>query len=87
MVSAPLLREQIRAEVARGNVRVVVDLSAVDHIDSAGLSALISGLKAARQAGGSLFITKPSAPVRKILRLTNLHRVLESCDPAGEDAP
>lgn len=84
MVSAPLLREQLVTEVERGNNRLIVDLSGVDHIDSAGLSALISGLKAARQSGGSLFITNPSAPVRRILRLTNLHRVLESHDQADE---
>lgn len=87
MVSAPALREQLRAEVQSGNTQLLVDLSDVDHIDSAGLSALISGLKAARQAGGSLAIAKASTPVRKILRLTNLHRVLESQDQADEAAP
>lgn len=87
MMSAPALREHLHTEVQRGNTRLVVDLSVVDHIDSAGLSALISGLKAARQAGGSLFITKPSAQVRKILQLTNLHRVLETHDQADEAAP
>ncbi len=86
MMSAPSLRDELRTAVARGNTRLVVDLSGVDHIDSAGLSALISGLKAARQAGGSLFITKPSTQVRRILKLTNLHRVLESHDDADEAA-
>lgn len=87
MVSAPSLREQLRTEVQRGQTRLVVDLSGVDHIDSSGLSALIAGLKAARQAGGSLSITKPSTQVRRILKLTNLHRVLESHDHPDEAAP
>ena len=86
LVSAPSLRKQLHTEVQRGNTRLIVDLSGVDHIDSAGLSALISGLKAARQAGGSLSITKPSTQVRRILKLTNLHRVLESDDHADEAA-
>ncbi len=82
MVTAPLLREQLRALVQRGNIHVVVDLSGVDLIDSGGLSALISGLKAARQAGGSLRIVRPSKQARSILKLTNLHRVFEPFDAA-----
>lgn len=84
MVSAAAFRAQLRAEVQSGNIRLVVDLSGVDLIDSAGLSALVSGIKAARQAGGSLHVTNPSEQVRAILRLTNLHRVLESLDPTDD---
>lgn len=75
--SAPALREQLHTEVQKGNALLVVDLSGVDLIDSAGLSALISGLKAARLAGGTLQIARPSRQVRSILKLTTLHRVLE----------
>lgn len=82
MMSAPVLRDQLRREVQSGNTRLVVDLSGVEHIDSAGLSALISGLKAARQAGGSLHIAQPSKQVSTMLKLTNLHRVLEPEDQA-----
>jgi anti-sigma B factor antagonist len=84
MVSGQALRAQLRTEVQSGNARLVVDLSGVDLIDSGGLSALISGLKAARQVGGSLYIANPSKQVRAILKLTNLHRVLELVD-AGDD--
>jgi anti-sigma B factor antagonist len=83
MVTAPDLREQLRALVQRGSVRLVVGLSGVDTIDSTGLSALISGLKAARQAGGSLHIAQPSKQVKAILRLTSLDRVLTAPD-AGD---
>lgn len=82
MVTAPVLREQLHTQVQRGNLDVVVDLSGVDLIDSSGLSALISGLKAARQAGGSLRIARPSKQARSILKLTNLHRVFEPYDGA-----
>ena len=85
MVTAPVLREQLHTQVQRGNLDVVVDLSGVDLIDSSGLSALISGLKAARQAGGSLRIARPSKQARSILKLTNLHRVFEPM--TGRTAP
>lgn len=77
MVAAPDLREQLRSLVQSGSSRVVVDLSEVESIDSSGLGALISGLKAARNAGGDLRISAPSAQVIAVLELTNLNRVLK----------
>lgn len=89
MVAAPGLREQLHSLVQGGSNRVVVDLSAVETIDSSGLGALISGLKAARQAGGDLRIAAPSEQATAVLELTNLNRVLksyESADDAFDDA-
>lgn len=80
MMAAPDLRDQLRALVEGGAARVVVDLSAVESIDSSALGALISGLKAARQAGGDLRIASPGAQVTAVLELTNLNRVLKPHD-------
>jgi anti-sigma B factor antagonist len=77
MVAAPDLREQLRSLVQSGSARVVVDLSGVESIDSSGLGALISGLKAARNAGGDLRISGPNTQVMAVLELTNLNRVLK----------
>ncbi|MCH9720502.1 MAG: STAS domain-containing protein [Actinomycetia bacterium] len=88
MVAAPDLREQLRGLVQSGSARVVVDLSDVESIDSSGLGALISGLKAARNAGGDLRIVAPNAQVTAVLELTNLNRVLnprESAEKAFDD--
>lgn len=80
MVAAPELREQLHSLVRGGNTRIVVDLSAVETIDSSGLGALISGLKAARQGGGDLRIAAPSEQALAVLELTNLNRVLKAAD-------
>lgn len=88
MVAAPDLREQLHALVNAGKARLVVDLSAVETIDSSGLGALISGLKAARQSGGDLRISAPSEQATAVLELTNLNRVLtviDSPDSAFDD--
>lgn len=82
MVAAPGLREQLHELVQDGNSRVVVDLSGVDSIDSSGLGALISGLKAARQSGGDLRRAAPGEQAMAVLELTNLNRVLKSFDSA-----
>ena len=85
MVAAPDLREQLHSLVRAGNTRIVVDLSAVETIDSSGLGALISGLKAARQGGGDLRISAPSEQALAVLELTNLNRVLKATD--SPDSP
>ena len=89
MVAAPGLRKELHALVDKGNSRIVVDLSRTEFIDSSGLGALISGLKAARQAGGDLRLAAPTRQVTTVLELTNLNRVLrshESADGAFDDS-
>jgi anti-sigma B factor antagonist len=82
MVAAPGLRKELHSLVEQGNSRIVVDLSGTDFIDSSGLGALISGLKAARQAGGDLRIAAPTRQVTTVMELTNLNRVLRSHETA-----
>ena len=82
MVAAPRLREQLRELVETGSRHLVVDLSATEFIDSSGLGALVSGLKAARQAGGDLRIAAPTEQVRRVLTLTKLDKVLTAHETA-----
>ena len=84
MAVAPAFRTQLHTLVTNGSTRVVVDLSGIDSIDSSGLGALISGLKAARLVGGDLRIAAPPAQVKAVLELTNLDRVLQSHDIADD---
>jgi anti-sigma B factor antagonist len=55
----------------------IIDLAAVDFMDSSGLVPLVKGLKAARQSGCRLVICNVQAPVRLILELTQLDSVFE----------
>lgn len=80
MVTAPQLRTLVADTVGEGRNRVVVDLGAVEFMDSSGLGALIAGLKTARQAGGDLRIACVAPQVATVLQLTNLDRVLRSYD-------
>lgn len=84
MVSAPELRTLVLRVIEDGDSRVVVDLSAIDFMDSSGLGALVGCLKSARQAGGDLRISAPSAQVAMVLRLSNLDRVLASFDSPAD---
>ena len=57
--------------------RLVLDLSAVEHVSSAALAVLVSGHRRLREGGGALVVRSPSAAVVRELRISGLHRVIE----------
>jgi anti-sigma B factor antagonist len=82
-VSALELKAQFKDLVEDGAVELIVDLAAVPFIDSSGLAALVSGLKATRQAEGTLKLAGLSDQARTVFRLTMLERVFEIYADAG----
>lgn len=82
--AAPKLRQELR-DLAAESPRVVVDLDGVSFLDSSGIGALISGLKATRERGGDLRLARVSAQAQYVLKLATLDRIL-SMHPTVEDA-
>jgi anti-sigma B factor antagonist len=76
MHSAPRLRAALEQLVAGGTTTIVVDLAATAFVDSSGLGALVTGLRAAESAGGGLRVARPSEEVSAVLELTRLDGVL-----------
>jgi anti-sigma B factor antagonist len=74
LLTAPDLRECLVKVIDEG-ARIVVDLEAVDFLDSAGLGILVGGLKRARTRGGELELVCTSGDVLKPLEITGLDRV------------
>jgi anti-sigma B factor antagonist len=88
MANAAETRAEIRALVADGRTRLILDLSGVEFVDSSGLSVLVSALKAAAPRNGRVVLLAPSAGVRSLIELTRLHQVLtifEDRDAALEE--
>ncbi|MBH8553128.1 STAS domain-containing protein [Nostocaceae cyanobacterium CENA357] len=56
---------------------LLVDLAAVESLDSAGLMALVSALKLAQSLGRSLQLDSVSPSVRMIFELTQLDGIFE----------
>jgi anti-sigma B factor antagonist len=76
-VTAPQLKSRLKGLVAGGHRQLVVDLVDVSFIDSSGLSALVSGFKAAREVGGTLKLTGLNEQTRLAFHLSRLDRVFE----------
>ena len=76
-VTAPATKARIQELVEKGQVELVCDLTEVSFLDSSGLSALVSGLKATRERGGFLKLAGLKEQVARIFKLTMLDRVFE----------
>jgi anti-anti-sigma factor len=83
--SVPQAREQLDGCIASGASRLVVDLSDVSFLDSAGLAMLVTVLKRARQEGGDVKLVWPTSEnTQRILRLTRFDRVFEIAHTAEQ---
>lgn len=84
-LNAPALRQRLHALLDDGATNLVIDLSTVPFMDSAGMAVLVSALKRARGAGGDVKLVWPAAEAaRRILNLTQLDRVFGMADSAAE---
>ncbi len=76
-VTAPSLKSRIQDLVRDGRVDLVCDLSAIDVLDSSGLSALVSGLEVAREHDGSLKVACVGARDAERFKRTGLDHVFD----------
>ena len=75
MAGAPVLRQSIVQEVAKGNIFIVIDFSGVHFIDSSGLGSIIGGLRRVRSNQGDLFLIGLDVELKKIFRLCELDKI------------
>ncbi|WP_460786754.1 STAS domain-containing protein [Nocardioides maradonensis] len=73
--TAPKLRDTITDLVAAGTYELVVDMTAVEFLDSTGLGVLVGGLKKVRANGGSLELICNNDRLLKIFKITGLAKV------------
>jgi anti-sigma B factor antagonist len=76
---------QTVAELA-SNSRLVIDLSTVSFVDSAGLGALIGGIRRTRELGGDVAVTCDRLTLIKLLRTTGFDRIVTVADTVEEAA-
>ena len=89
VVGGPELRREIVAAVAGGDVYLILDLTAVDFIDSFGIGVVVGSLKRARQRSGDLALVCPEPRVRRVFELCDIDRILplhESVDQVPDPA-
>lgn len=77
VATAPRLRATLLDVLSQGDSNLIVDLSAVDFLDSTGLGVLIGALRRVRTAEGDLRLVCTSRRILRVFELTGLGRVFD----------
>jgi anti-sigma B factor antagonist len=72
---SPVVTASLNALIEKKPERVVVDLSQVTYIDSAGLAALIQGMQKVEGYGGKFLLAGLQETVRSIFEISRLDQV------------
>lgn len=75
LANVDAIRQQVRQALENGGSHLVIDLSGVEFMDSSGLGAMVSALKAAKAKGGDVALLAPQPQVRGLIELTRLQTV------------
>ena len=74
--SAKSFREELDQFCQEDN-KILLDLSKVEFVDSAGLGAIVAALKCLRGAGGDLKVCNVHKTVRALFELVRMHRLVD----------
>ncbi|KDN22590.1 STAS domain-containing protein [Amycolatopsis rifamycinica] len=83
LATVPLLKTTVREVLAARPWRLTIDLTAVTFCGSTGLRALVVLDAAAGEAGTRVAI-RPTAAIRRLLRITRLDGALPLLEPTPE---
>jgi anti-sigma B factor antagonist len=75
---------QALAELA-SSPRLLIDLAGVPFVDSAGLGALIGGIRRVRELGGDVAVACPRPTLTRLLHTTGFDRIV-TVAPSVEEA-
>jgi anti-sigma B factor antagonist len=76
IAAVPAFRDQLRRIVEDGSTSIVIDLTGVRFIDSAGLRVLVDGLTRARRRDAEMRVACPSASLRRTFEISGLDKVM-----------
>ncbi len=81
---APELRARFEELIGQGETQYVIDLTALDFIDSSGISALVNLFKRVGTGKGGVKLCNIKPEIMKIFELTRLNRVFDIYDSCTE---
>jgi len=74
------LRSLVGDLLSKGHNKILLNLAAVDYIDSAGVGYLVGAFASVRNHNGELKVLNPTKNVQDLMQRTKLHTILEIKD-------
>ncbi len=82
--TAPELHKAVTRLLQEEHYQIVVDLSAVNYISSAGWGVFVGEIRTIRESGGDLKIVHMTPEVREVFEMLEFNRILTSYDSLDE---
>ena len=76
---SPEFHTAVSSLLAEKPLRLVLNLSDVDYMDSSGVGTLVDAFRRIRRHNGRLFLVAPSQRVRSVLEITKLDQFFAIC--------
>lgn len=74
-------------ELLRGNIRkLIMDLSAVDRVDSTGIGMVVTASAKIKKAGGEMCLSGAKGMVYDMMHTANIHRIIPFYETVEEAA-
>lgn len=83
LATAPALRQTLQGMVPPDVEAVVLDVRELEFIDSTGLGVVLGAMRRLREGGGTLSIAGATGPVKRVLEITDLDKVIPLVDAAN----
>jgi len=85
---APEIKDRLIREIDNGNIKIIIDFSYVEFVDSSFLGALVAGLKKVKSKDGEIKISGLHPHVRitfELTRLDHLFKIYQTIEQAMRD--
>jgi anti-sigma B factor antagonist len=73
-----LLRDLIREKLSHGRRKILLNMAAVNYVDSTGLGELVSAYRLIKSEGGELKLLSLNKKVTDLLQITKLYTVFDT---------
>jgi anti-sigma B factor antagonist len=81
--TAAELNEYVSTQISAGHSQLVLDLSQVEFMSSAGLRAILVSLKECRREGGDLRLAAAQPGTEKVLKISGFLSIIKSYPSVG----
>ena len=79
-----LLKDKVQSLLQQGHKNLVIDLSEVSYVDSAGLGELVQAYATAKNRGGALKLLSVTKRLKDLLVVTKLLTVFDTYDSEAD---
>lgn len=83
-LTAAELTKTINKQIDDDHVHLVIDLSGLEFMSSAGLRSLLGAVKETRSHGGDLRIVSTNPGIDKVLRMSGFHNIAKVFTSQGD---